>query len=196
MNTPIELELKYAITAEQVTDFLALPYLQSIAHSANDLYSIYYDTIDFELFKKDYVLRVRKKGDSYIQTVKRSGHVVNGLHERPEWEWVLSNKQINLNYFPEVDMLKGLALKPIFITEFERLTWLITQKGTRFELCLDQGSVYIPNSKSTTPISEIELELISGSADTLSNFGSMLQAQLGLKTENVSKAERGFKLYN
>ncbi len=190
-----EIELKYVIEPEKIETFLLLPGLSNLKPSIKHLYSIYYDTFDLYLLKNDYVLRLRKKDDNnYIQTVKRSGKVEQGLHQRPEWEWPVNSIQPNLECFPEQGYLKNLNLIPLFVTEFDRSSWIIDYQDSTIELSLDQGKIYCSNSAEFIPIHEIELELLHGQIKNLLEYGSTLQTTLALQTENINKAEKGFKL--
>ena len=51
-----------------------------------NLESVYYDTEDFALRQRGVTLRVRKKGKSYIQTLKIANEHAGGVFSRGEWE--------------------------------------------------------------------------------------------------------------
>ena len=53
---------------------------------AQDLESVYFDTEDFALRQRGVTLRVRKKGKSYIQTLKIANEHAGGVFSRGEWE--------------------------------------------------------------------------------------------------------------
>ena len=57
------------------------------------LVSTYFDTTELYLVSQKVGLRMRKSDEMWVQTVKTSGHVKDGLHQREEWEhgwWVNS----------------------------------------------------------------------------------------------------------
>ena len=62
-----------------------LPVLKRVPPAQN-LESVYFDTEDFALRQRGVTLRVRKKGKSYIQTLKIANEHAGGVFSRGEWE--------------------------------------------------------------------------------------------------------------
>ncbi len=196
----MEIELKYSLNKTQKSTFKTATFLQNLREEKKTLISTYYDDRKLSLLGHDYILRIRKSGTDYVQTVKKSGKVDGALHSRPEWEWLISHDKPEPQFFPEPSLVESIHLIPIFITEFERTTWQIVYENTKIELCLDDGLVYLPehaifSQKSSEPILEIEMELISGKKEDLLAFGTQIEQRFALSPETKSKAQRGFELY-
>jgi triphosphatase len=86
-----------------------------------------------------------------------------------------------------------LRLQPVFATDFKRTTWqLEPTAGTEIEFCLDRGAISAGTAQ--VPISEIELELKSGTPEQLLKFALRLLEMVPLRLEPASKAERGYAL--
>ncbi|KAF3995921.1 CYTH and CHAD domain-containing protein [Glaciimonas immobilis] len=189
---------------------LAKPYKQ-------ELVSTYFDTPDGYLMHRHAGLRVRQVEGKLIQTLKAGGRVDSGLHQRNEWESEVTQltpdiAALRLMVEPAskwAKMLNSAAMSepliPLFTTRFQRSIWLLRlPEGDEVELALDQGEIVsgevdsagnMSGVPSTTSISEIELELKSGKAGNLFTFALALQETIALRVGNMSKAERGYRLY-
>lgn len=201
-----EIELKLAIPS-QAADLLKQHRVLQHASSydSKELRNIYFDTENLDLNRAKVALRVRKSGNNYIQTLKTSGSGSGGLHKRGEWEWPVSGSELELDKItPDLwpsplnaEILKH-ALKPVFETNFSRKTWHLNVSHqdiqAEIELVLDNG-IATANGQQD-PISEIELELQSGDPDMLFKVAHDLSDEVPLMISNVSKAQRGFRLYS
>jgi triphosphatase len=143
-------------------------------------------------------------GDRRLQTLKSGGQTQNGLHQRHEWEIEVTSDTPDLKQWPKSMAIKGLSRKslqqqliPVFTTEFKRSTWnLQWDNETLIEIALDQGQIRTEKNTQFTVISEIELELKSGSPSALYQVALALQMDIPLTLENRSKAERGYALHH
>jgi inorganic triphosphatase YgiF len=200
---PSEIELKLAIAPEHIERLARIPQLKSISRGravTRNLYSIYYDTPEFALRDQGAALRLRRTGRRWIQTLKSGGRVEGGLHQREELETPLPAQILNYPVLARSGAAPALAdpelplkLRPVFVTEFKRTSReLETAPGTRIELCLDRG--LLSAGEAQLPISEIELELKSGSPVQLLDFALLLLEHIPLRLEAASKAERGYAL--
>jgi triphosphatase len=145
-------------------------------------------------------LRLRKSGRQWIQTFKCGGGSDGGLHLRDEFEQVVRAPVLDVaalastpaaTLFADADFLARLA--PAFVTRFRRTTWIVTlAPGETAELALDQGVVTA--GPASAPISEVEIELLQGDPARLFDFARQLLADVPLRLENVTKAERGYRL--
>ena len=88
--------------------------------------SVYFDTDKHKLRKKGLMLRVRRIGDRYIQTIKATGK--SGLFERDEWENDIASAD------PDLDLARGTALEPLVGGKFRRQLkpMFETRVGARF----------------------------------------------------------------
>ena len=199
----IETELKLQIAPEDVNKLVQQPLLQSatLSQAPQRLYNTYFDTPEHNLFQQGVGLRVRRIGDKRVQTLKTAGHGLGGLHQRHEWEMEVTDDLPDYSKFPKAALphwctkKKNLEkIKPLFITDFMRTTWnLALDDGSQIEVALDQGEV--KTSGASVPLSEVELELKSGSPDKLYQVALTLQESLPLRIENKSKAALGYALH-
>lgn len=160
------------------------------------LQNTYFDTPDKKLNQHRMALRIRKKGNSYIQTLKTKGRSVNGLSERGEWEWDRPEPKLDFVVLEQLDVWPdGMALSklsPAFETNFTRYQTVLSWEGGEIELAFDKGEVVA--GSDSLPILEIELELISGKPEVLNSLAIKLESYIQLKPSDISKAERGYSL--
>lgn len=160
----------------------------------------YYDTSGRFLWHHGLALRLRRDGKRWIQTLKGGGGEIGGLHRREEFEWLLSGDVLDLELlastpyaglFKRPRICKDLA--PQFTTEFHRSSVeLALGADTRAVLCCDRGCIRA--GRSVEAISEVEIELISGSSSAILDFSLRLLEDLPFRIGVSSKAARGFEL--
>ena len=198
-----EIELKLAIDPAQISALNRLPLIKSAGGTraaTAQIYSVYYDTPDNALRESGAALRLRRVRSRWIQTLKRGGRVEAGLHQREEIDTPVPAQMLN---FPALqaaggnDVLADAAvlrtIAPVFVTDFKRTTrQLEPLPGTHIEFCLDRGSISGGNRHAA--ISEIELELKSGSPAHIIDFALELVQRVPLRLEAASKAQRGYAL--
>ncbi|MHB1678195.1 MAG: CYTH domain-containing protein [Sulfuriferula sp.] len=195
-----EIELKLNIAPDDIALLLQHPILLAAGKSQTRfLASHYFDTPTLDLMAQHAAFRVRSIGGLWVQTIKIGGNVVDGLHIRPEWETVIPDNQPHPLLFTDPIIRAVLTdnraalLQPIFQTEFWRTTWLLTYQDSNIEVALDEGDV--SSQGRSQPIHELELELKSGNADTLIKLAAELSQHIVLRPESISKAQRGYALY-
>ena len=196
----IETELKLHLNPKDLDAFLSHPLLQS-AGEKKQLFNTYYDTAAFDLHQQKMALRVRRKGDQWLQTIKHANKSDYSL-QRGEWEMPIDDNQLNFSLFPSAALQGVLAfdeqrqqVKPVFTTDFLRTTWVLQDdEGNQLELCLDQGKVTAPNTKTEILIHEIELELLQGQPHYLYEIALQLSQKIPLVLGFGSKAKHGYTL--
>lgn len=198
---PDEIELKLRIDADDIPRLhrhrAILDHLSGEPETRR-LISTYYDTPDLQLMRQQINLRVRHMAGGWFQAVKGRGQALAGLHQRMEWEDIISGSEPDFSKITDPSlagifspMLKK-ALAPIFVTDVERTEWLLSlADGTIIEVAADLGRLEIQGKSE--PISEVELELKQGEAWRLFELAADLQKDFPLWLENVSKAERGYR---
>jgi triphosphatase len=82
----------------------------------------------------------------------------------------------------------------VFVTDFARNVRLLKFEGAEIELCMDSGEIRA--AQSSCPISELELELKSGSPQKLFKLAMLLLDIVPLQVEHTSKAEYGYLLFS
>lgn len=199
---PIETELKLYIAPEDTDKFVQHPLLQSAVSqkASQHLHSTYFDTPEYNLLQQGVGLRVRRIGDRRVQTIKTAGKGLGGLHQRQEWETDITGEVPDYNQFPQgvlpewcADQQNLSKIQALFTTEFMRTTWHLLSDGNEVEVALDQGEIKTDTARHT--LSEVELELKSGTPDHLYLMALTLHDVVPLRIENKSKAALGYELY-
>ncbi len=202
-----ETEIKLRVTPETLAALREHPLFRERASGAwqtGQLYNQYYDTVGRELSGARVALRIRRDGDTFIQTLKSRGQSVAGLSERNEWDWIIPQAQLQPELLDDQCWPAALAgldrtlLEPVFTTDFERtkvlLRWQRDGQDVEVEAALDLGEVVAGESRE--PICELELEVRQGPAIALLELALGLAADLPLMPCDISKAERGYRLFD
>ena len=196
-----EIELKFFVSPDFADSLKAkISDAKILQHSCRDLGNTYFDTPDNWLRQHDIGLRIRRFDDVFVQTVKTSGRVVAGLHQRPEFnaEHTCNSPDLSLHpadIWPQSKSTEELQaeLHPLFSTNFTREQWLIGMPdGSQIELAFDHGHV-VANEKEE-PICEVELELKSGQTEALFTLARSISGDGGMRLGSLSKAARGYRL--
>lgn len=191
-----EIELKLLVAPAAVPDLLQLPVLKAAPHEAYPLINRYFDTADRQLSQAGVALRLRFQKGQWLQTLKgRSAPSGAGLHQRTEWEMPVTGEALEWDRLPAEALPAGLNrddVQPLFETNFKRHAWQVVQDNSTVEVVLDEGHVAAGDRQ--TPLCEMELELKSGSLETLFVVAETLAAAVPLLPSDISKAERGFAL--
>jgi inorganic triphosphatase YgiF len=192
----MEIELKLALPESAQRNFLRHPLLKEAAgkHAAQ-LVNIYYDTPDLLLRRQGIALRLRSQGGVWLQTVKCAGSSAGGLTTRPEWETPYDG-QFDFSPVDNTAVRAWLErpkvvsrLAPVFETSFRRTGWHFDG----MVLMLDRGWIASAGRRET--ISELELELDGGNVTALLALAERLAERLPLAPALLSKAERGYRLF-
>src|SRR5215470_1482228 len=194
MTTPKELEIKLEVAPKTLHLLEKIPFIHSLqaAPKRATVVSVYFDTPKRKLHKKGLLLRVRRIGDRYTQTIKASAN------SRLEWEAKLGGAQ------PDLSLAAGTALeplangklrrqlKPLFEMRVRRTVYPLANNGHVIELALDQGT--IRSESRSAPLCEIELELKHGNVADLFDIARELTRVLPAQLALESKSDRGYKL--
>ncbi|WP_439886673.1 CYTH domain-containing protein [Pseudomonas sp. MBLB4123] len=169
-----------------------------------ELFNQYFDTPERDLAQAKVALRLRRDGEQFIQTLKTRGQSVAGLSERNEWDWYLSKAKLDAKKLDDSCWPASLAeldkkqLKPLFTTDFVRqraeIAWGRGKARVVIEAALDLGQVVAGDQQEE--ICELELELRQGEPAALLELASELAADLPLMPCDISKAERGYRLFD
>lgn len=197
----VEIELKLALPPMQATRLKRHLLLAGAGRPLRRrLVSVYFDTPELDLMHAQAALRVRRMGRGWVQTVKIGGGSAGGLHQRPEWETPTAGEAPEPERF-DASAVRDLLtparlarLRPVFETHFWRDAWVLSVAGgSSVEVALDQGEV--SGGGRSQPICEVELELKSGHPSALYDLALALAADFDLRPDPVSKAERGYALF-
>ena len=205
---PVETELKLAITPEAAARLARHPVVRMLKRAParkSQLVSTYFDTDDLELSRSGVSLRLRRDGRKWRQTVKGQAlqHHAGGMSARIEYEWPLASFRLDPLRFATTPFRRALGraeqrgLVAQFTSEITRTTIpLAFADSTLALLCIDQGHIHadVDGVRRRAPIHEIELELEAGDPTRLFEFAYALAADVPLRLEPLSKAQRGYEL--
>ncbi len=204
----MEIELKLLIERQHAESLRQSPLLQQYAAGAPRtmrLVDTYFDTPALDICNSDAGLRVREIDGALLQTFKGGGKITSGLHSRHEWETPLGAPQPDLPTLRKqlgrhgdwARLLRrpdlAASLDAAFRIDMQRTAWdLRLPQGDLVELALDEGEITSGEHKAA--ISEVEIELKSGRAEHLFDFGLALLEEMPLQLADRSKAARGYAL--
>ncbi|GGJ95253.1 CYTH domain-containing protein [Pseudomonas matsuisoli] len=202
-----ETEIKLRASRETLTALRDHPLLKKRSKdgwTTHELLNQYFDTADRDLARARVALRIRRDGEQFIQTLKSRGQSVAGLSERNEWDWYLDKPKLDPKKLTNECWPASLAdldkkqLKPLFTTDFVRqkteIAWGRGKSKVVIEAALDLGNVIAGKQKEE--ICELELELRQGEPAALLELAATLAADLPLMPCDISKAERGYRLFD
>ncbi|OOF66146.1 inorganic triphosphatase [Rodentibacter sp. Ppn85] len=192
-----EIELKLVVSAEALNLLEQhLKQFNLLEYKRFFLGNTYYDYPDHFLSKQKMGLRIRQEDQCFTLTLKTNGRVVGGLHERPEYNLPLKEKETptneQLRELYNFEQLPNAPLNTIFSTDFNRTLWLIEFRDSKIEVAFDQGEIV--NGDRSQPICEIEFELKEGKIGDLFYFVEELPILTDMYFSSVSKAKRGYQL--
>lgn len=169
----------------------------------------YYDTSEGALAAQRIVLRIRKEGRRWIQTAKApGGHAL----ERHEHNVEIETAKASDVPLPRLERHAGtpvgalidkalraagqapaeVLLTPTYATDVRRTTREMRTGDARVELAFDRGEVRAGDRSH--PLCELEIELKSGSPQSLLELARRWRMRYGLSLDTVSKAARGERL--
>lgn len=196
---PGEIELKLLVAADRMAHFNAAPVIAANARnkgSRKHLKSIYYDTPERLLRRNGLSLRVRQSGARFVQTVKTDA--ADDPLRRGEWEASVPSLEpdlaLTMPFIPE-KLRSRLELQPleaVFTADVHRHARIVDLPSGTVEIAFDRGE--LTAGDRSLPVSEIELELKSGSASTIYEIALRLAEHGAVKPSIRSKSARGFDL--
>jgi inorganic triphosphatase YgiF len=193
-----ELEVKLELPSASIGELKKNPHLRTlkVAPKHPTEVSVYFDTDKHKLRKRGLMLRVRRVGSHYLQTIKASGNLAP--FERGEWETEIAGNE------PDLSLAKGTALeplmtkklrrqlRPLFKTRVQRTVYPLVDDAHAIALTVDRGT--IDAGTRTLPLCEIELELKRGTVGELFEVARELIAALPVRLAVKSKSERGYEI--
>jgi inorganic triphosphatase YgiF len=193
-----EIEVKLELAPAKLPELKKIPLLRSVKprpRSAAEV-SVYFDTDSQQLRNNGLMLRVRRQGRHYTQTIKRA--VNAGDFARDEWEAEIAGNELDLNAATGTALeplltrkLRG-RLKPMFETRVQRTIYPLNGNGHAIALTVDRGT--IETGTRSQPLCEIELELKRGNAADLFDVAHELAQKLPARLAVKSKSERGYEI--
>jgi len=196
---PTETELKF-IASDAVLKALAQSafFPDTRPLRAKRMVSTYFDTPAGDLSRQRMSLRIRKQGATLRQTLKWENGKTISPFQRGEIETPTTAQTPDLSLLGE-DMARHLRrrvqesdLGPAFITDVRRATRRLTWGGSEIEVAFDTGTITAGDRK--IPLREVELELKSGEALDLFQFGLAIAGSFPVRLSMRPKSDRGAAL--
>jgi triphosphatase len=193
---PVETELKLELPSSELTrlDKLA-PLRRAKSTRPTTQVSVYFDTDKFALRNSGVVLRVRRIGRRYVQTIKAAGE---GLLDRNEWETELKDSKPDLGAVQHTALEPLLTkklrrqLRPVFETRVHRTTYPLKVNQSQIEVTLDRGK--IDTADGSKSLCEIEIESKGGDRTELFKLARTIAHATSAELAIKSKAQRGYEL--
>ncbi|MEI8216686.1 MAG: CYTH domain-containing protein [Eubacteriales bacterium] len=204
----MEIEMKYSIKDKETSDLIwEDDYINSLAdeNSRENIYmkAAYFDTEDKVLSAKDIAFRVRKEGNRVVASLKWNGESSDGRHKREEINVPVNDEACFITPDPSIfkesedgrwmlKILGGKELVNVLETRFFRRKVRIDTGECICEVAIDIGEIV--TDSGSEPICELEIELFSGSEESLKEIGALIAEKYQLVPENRSKYARGLRI--
>ncbi len=198
----LETEVRFSLPADARSRLEAHPAFDPTRATAPEtLHQVttYFDTPDLALARHGISLRVRRSGETRVQTVKWREHDGHSPFGRGEREWPVDRDEPDLSLLadtPAGAALEGcgpVALRTAFVTDVRRARrYLLPKADTVVEAVLDEGTISAGSVREG--FQELELELKAGDPVQLYRFALELSGALPLALSVASKSERGHRL--
>lgn len=194
-----EIELKLLVDADRMTHFNAAPVIAANARnkgSRKHLKSVYYDTPERLLRRNGLSLRVRQSGARFVQTVKTEA--ADDPLRRGEWEAsvpsLAPDLALAMPFIPDKlrSHIEAEPFEIVFTADVHRHARIVDLPSGTVEIAFDRGE--LTAGDRSLPVSEIELELKSGSASAIYEIALRLAEHGAVKPSIRSKSARGFDL--
>jgi triphosphatase len=162
------------------------------------LATTYYDTEDDALRRRELVLRVRKEGRQYVQTVTSRDLAGLDRLERGAWADRIKSAAPDLAA-PESgdrvrDAIAAEALRPLCTVAVERTQFVLKPlHGSEIAVAIDRGEIRAEDG-GKAPIHEIALTLRAGEGVVLWDVALRLLEIVPCRIETRSQGERGYFL--
>ncbi|MGP5063209.1 CYTH and CHAD domain-containing protein [Psychrobacter celer] len=208
-----EIELKFLVPESRLKGLMRQAKVKS--SQTTQMAAHYYDTPDQQLAQAGIGLRIRKEGDTWVQTIKAGG---DGLAARLEHNATLDPEHVQAMLadkalMPDLSIYKDTAIAPalaafklkkltknltqLYVTDVKRTTRLLIEDNdegadNQLEMAYDYGEIVHGNDDALRDhIQEIEFELVSGDIDFLFTTAKVWCKRYKLCLSTITKAERG-----
>lgn len=194
-----EIELKLTVASDRLADFNDAPTIAANARNKGTrkhLKAVYYDTPKRALRRDGFSLRIRQSGARFTQTVK--AEFGNDALRRGEWEASVPSMAPDIALaMPLVsDKLRAdlerHPVEAVFSSDIHRHQRLVDLPSGTIEVAFDHG--HLTSGDRSMPVSEIELELKSGSPSAIWELALRLAEHGSVKPSIRTKSARGFDL--
>lgn len=198
---PIEVEIKLRLpdkrAAERVLDDSRVRACRMAPFSDTQMKALYFDTPEGALSARKWSLRLRRENGVSVAVCKTMGTQESGFFSRSEWQAPAETLEeaipllISEGAPPELAEFTGYL--PRCEMDFVRTSaHLRLPGGSIVELAVDCG--FLRAGDKTEPLFELELELITGTPESMVELSGFLEEKYGLLRELSSKYARALRL--
>lgn len=186
-------ELSLSLGLAAARRLMKHPLLADVEPVRERIVHTYFDTADQRLRRERVVVRYGGNEAS----VRRFASQGSSQTQRREWPLLGAPGALDFSRVDDAALRQLLEsvqpeLRAAFTASFNRRTWqLEPSDGVRIGLALDRG--WIEAERRRQSVCELKLELLSGVAADLFTTAAVLQAELPLHPEVVSKFQRGYR---
>jgi len=215
----MEIELKFQIPPESKVPLEK--FIKSKGGTSKRLRAKYFDTDARLLARSNIALRLRKEGHVWYQTLKVAPQAAAVIRHEDTVRLVTppgtapvmdTSRHSSSDQWTEIDKLlrhdAGHELKPLYETDLKRLSVDLRTRRGMINYAIDTGSISTSEKETDPlltalghtveplklPVTEIELELVSGSNMALIEAGTRLVRDYGVWLDVRTKSMRGDSL--
>ena len=200
----METEFKYGLSDPSVFDEIVknaeINKMGLEAVEVIDMHAVYFDTAEGDFCKKGIAYRIRQEDDRCTATIKWDVNVKEGLHQREEFNLVVSDERFAEN--PDIELFissdayevlhEAAGDKPLVATismDYQRRQFKVDTGRSISCISVDEGVIHHRDGH-VVPICELEIEWYYGDEDDFMRLAEFVQNKYELKAEDKSKLQR------
>ena len=200
----METEFKYSLDDPSVFDEIVknagINKMGIEAVETIDMHADYFDTADGDFRRKGIAYRIRQEDDRCTATIKWDVNVREGLHQREEFNLVVSDERFAEN--PDIELFissdaydvlhDAAGDKPLIATismDYQRRQFKVDTGKSISCISVDEGVIH-HREGHVVPICELEIEWYYGDEDDFMRLAEFIQNKYELKAEDRSKLQR------
>ena len=200
----METEFKYSLDDPSVFDEIVknagINKMGIEAVETIDMHADYFDTAEGDFRRKGIAYRIRQEDDRCTATIKWDVNVREGLHQREEFNLVVSDERFAEN--PDIELFissdaydvlhDAAGDKPLIATismDYQRRQFKVDTGKSISCISVDEGVIH-HREGHVVPICELEIEWYYGDEDDFMRLAEFIQNKYELKAEDRSKLQR------
>ena len=197
----METEFKYSLDDPSVFDEIVKNAgINKMGIETIDMHADYFDTAEGDFRRKGIAYRIRQEDDRCTATIKWDVNVREGLHQREEFNLVVSDERFAEN--PDIELFissdaydvlhDAAGDKPLIATismDYQRRQFKVDTGKSISCISVDEGVIH-HREGHVVPICELEIEWYYGDEDDFMRLAEFIQNKYELKAEDRSKLQR------
>ena len=200
----METEFKYSLDDPSVFDEIVknagINKMGIEAVETIDMHADYFDTAEGDFRRKGIAYRIRQEDDRCTATIKWDVNVREGLHQREEFNLVVSDERFAEN--PDIELFissdaydvlhDAAGDKPLIATismDYQRRQFKVDTGKSISCISVDEGVIHHRDGH-VVPICELEIEWYYGDEEDFMRLAEFIRNKYELKAEDRSKLQR------